>query len=300
MREPGHATGVVAPPPRGRASTPTVQLRAIRSMPCPHCARAIDRDVPFCLHCGLRVIGELRSSSIPAACDGCGAARTRHDARFCGSCGASFPNENLRSEVRTAPRGVQSVREGAHLALINDSGEVMDVLQTPNEFGGGGDGVRVAPLPRCNSMFVFVHDRQPLDDGDVLLIGAQRVRFRLLDHGSHARPLHINASEAIADVAVLEQLRADDSVRDTLHLTRGRCVLIGRESGDWVFPYDATVSARHCELIPSTHAADVRGAWVLRDLGSRNGTGVAVRSPRKLRTGERLLMGGQMMRVEKS
>lgn len=295
----GHANS--HPGSRGRASTPTVQLRSIRTIPCPHCARAIDRETPFCLHCGLRVIGELGDHVAMRACEACGASPSRSDARFCGACGVDFPIEGARTEVRTAPRGTQAIAEGVHLALIDDAGDVTDVLRRPTSPAAATsrDGVRVAPLPSCSSMFVFVHERHQVEDGDVFLIGGQRIRFRLLERAKPARPSRIGGETASRDVAVLEQLRADDSVRDTLHLTRGRRVLIGRDAGDWVFPYDGTVSARHCELVPSSHANDIRGSWILRDLGSRNGTGVAVRTARRLRAGERLLVGGQMMRVER-
>ncbi|MEO7963385.1 MAG: FHA domain-containing protein [Gemmatimonadaceae bacterium] len=208
----------------------------------------------------------------------------------------SFAIESAPSEVRTLPRGSAVVGSAAHLALIDDAGEVVDVL------GGAcsdssGDTVRVAPLSRYTSMFFFVSDRYQLEDGDVFLIGSQRIRFRALRMPALPSTLRSARGAVHSDVAVLEQLRSDDTVRDTLHLTTGRRVLIGRDAGDWVFPYDPTVSARHAELVPEG-TGESRASWTLRDLGSRNGTGVAVRAPRRVRAGERLLVGGQMMRVE--
>jgi pSer/pThr/pTyr-binding forkhead associated (FHA) protein len=78
-----------------------------------------------------------------------------------------------------------------------------------------------------------------------------------------------------------------------MHLAGKRVVVIGRDTGDWLFPYDQTMSGRHAEL----RASD--GAFVIEDLGSRNGVAVAARGERLLRPGTRVLAGDQVMRVEK-
>ena len=91
---------------------------------------------------------------------------------------------------------------------------------------------------------------------------------------------------------VLMQHRADGSFRDVFHLTPGRRVLLGREEGDWVFPYDQTMSGCHAEV----RSED--SEFVLADAGSRNGVAVAVRGDRELRKGQRVLVGDQVMRVE--
>jgi hypothetical protein len=40
-----------------------------------------------------------------------------------------------------------------------------------------------------------------------------------------------------ADIAVMAQLRADGSVRDTFPLSSGCSITVGRNRGDWVFLY---------------------------------------------------------------
>jgi predicted component of type VI protein secretion system len=94
------------------------------------------------------------------------------------------------------------------------------------------------------------------------------------------------------DIARLAQLRADGSVRDVQHLSQGRAVRLGRDTGDWTFPYDQTMSGRHAEIRESA------GQFVVHDLGSRNGIAVAVRGERKLEPGQRVLAGDQVIRVE--
>ncbi len=94
------------------------------------------------------------------------------------------------------------------------------------------------------------------------------------------------------DVALVAQLRGDRSVRDIHYLAAGQKMVLGRDTGDWTFPYDQTMSGRHAEL------EDQDGALVIRDLGSRNGIAVAVRGERRLEPGQRLLVGDQVLCVE--
>ena len=93
-------------------------------------------------------------------------------------------------------------------------------------------------------------------------------------------------------MAVIAQLRSDGSVRDSLHLSPGRNVLIGREHGDWVFPYDQTMSGKHAEV----RSEDLE--FIVMDDGSRNGVAVAVRGEKPVKAGQKLLMGDQTLRVE--
>ena len=67
---------------------------------------------------------------------------------------------------------------------------------------------------------------------------------------------------------------------------------VGREQGDWTFPYDPSMSGAHTEV--RSEDAD----FVLVDVGSRNGTAVAVRGECTLKNGSRFLVGDKMLRVE--
>ena len=71
-----------------------------------------------------------------------------------------------------------------------------------------------------------------------------------------------------------------------------RVVLLGRESGDWVFPYDQTMSGRHAEV----RSQD--SEFFVHDAGSRNGVALGVRGERILKQGQRVLVGDQVLRVE--
>ena len=77
-----------------------------------------------------------------------------------------------------------------------------------------------------------------------------------------------------------------------MYLSPGRSVKIGRESGDWIFPYDKTMSGKHAEI----RSEDLE--FIVLDDGSRNGVAVAVRGERTVKAGQRILIGDQTLRVE--
>jgi pSer/pThr/pTyr-binding forkhead associated (FHA) protein len=171
----------------------------------------------------------------------------------------------------------------------------MSPLHARVELRGGQLWLR--DLGSRNGTWMFVDQPTRLSDGDLLLVGSQILRFRRLGYpGPH--PPEADSTRRLgslvpaADVAVIEQLRSDGSVRDTLHLSPGRSVLIGRETGDWLFPYDQTMSGRHAEV----RSED--SEYYIHDAGSRNGVAMSVRGERALRRGQRLLLGNEILRVE--
>ena len=76
------------------------------------------------------------------------------------------------------------------------------------------------------------------------------------------------------------------------HLSPGRPIIIGRESGDWIFPYDATMSGRHAEV--RTEDSE----FFVHDANSRNGVAMSVRGERELKKGQHMLVGDQILRLE--
>jgi len=144
---------------------------------------------------------------------------------------------------------------------------------------------------------VFLEAPHRLADGDLLLIGAQVIRFRRLGYpGPH--PPDADATHRMgsltpsADIASLTQLRSDGSVRDVVQLSPGRDIRVGRERGEWLFPYDPSMSAEHA-LIRSEDAD-----FVVVDGGSRNGIALAARGDIPLQHNSRILVGDKLLRIE--
>jgi len=159
------------------------------------------------------------------------------------------------------------------------------------------DRLVVRDLGSRNGTWVYLSEPHRLADGDLLLIGSQVIRFRRLGYpGPHAPDAdatkRMGSLIPSADIASLTQLRSDGSARDVLQLSPGRDVQIGRERGDWTFPYDPSMSAVHATV--RSEDAD----FVVIDANSRNGVALAARGDVALRHESRVLVGDKLLRVE--
>lgn len=325
----GTPVEVPATQPRLHSPTPTGGGRLTKTMPCPHCARAVDRSALFCPHCGLR-IAEAAGQETCARCGVLSPARNEvGTVHFCGNCGAPFAGgtDEPQPAARTHPRPKVATGEGPvvpRLIVLDEAGKVareflLEQHETLIGRSGGdvrfdddqsvapqhaiirrdADGVRIRDLTpgAKGTTWLFIRETHVLEDADLLLLGSQVIRYRrLTPHEALATGPVERAGSRVPpnDVAVMEQLRADGRARDICYVPGGRAILIGREHGNWVFPYDPTMSARHAEVRSRPENGDV----IIRDLGSRNGVGVALRSEQALLDGDRLLLGRQLLRID--
>jgi len=157
--------------------------------------------------------------------------------------------------------------------------------------------LEVRDLGSRNGTWVFLEGPYRLTDGDLILIGSQILRFRRLGYpGPHTAEAdatkRMGSMTPSADIASLTQLRTDGSSRDVIQLSPGRDVHIGRERGDWIFPYDPSMSAQHATV--RSEDAD----FVLVDDHSRNGVAVAARGAMTLQHGSRIMVGDKLLRIE--
>lgn len=295
---------------------------------CIRCGKSVTAGLPFCAHCGTRVA----LTSEPGGCTQCGATYTKGVDLFCARCGnrvgqrvsVEMSSANLAPGAPVTTQVLGGGRFGAcpKLSLIGETGEVVQTytLDRGEAVIGRADAditfendhfmsplharlelregqLCLRDLGSRNGSWIFIDVPMKLADGDLILVGSQLLRFRRLGYpGPHPPEAdatrRMGSSVPTVDIAVLEQLRADGSVRDTFHLSPGRSVTLGREAGDWIFPYDATMSGRH---------ADIRSEdseFFVHDANSRNGVAMAVRGERTVKRGQRLLVGDQILRVE--
>lgn len=292
---------------------------------CPGCGAMIDPALPFCPNCGVRVAPAAAGGAPGSQCTSCGNPVKLDVDKFCAKCGARV-HTATGAPPKTKGTAVFSAKgTGAappRLAVIDEAGTIkqtftldhdeMTVGRIDGDFRFPADpylspmhaqfsfrdgALYVRDLGSRNGTWVFIDAPYRLQDGDTMLVGSQIIRFRRLGYpGPHPpeadQTRRLGSLTPNADVAMLAQLRADGSARDTFHLSPGRSIKIGREQGDWVFPFDQTMSGRH---------AEVRGEdleFIVIDDGSRNGIAVSVRGERPVKQGQKLLMGDQTMRVE--
>jgi len=267
---------------------------------CVQCGASFLQGVDlFCARCGNRVgqrvsveivrAGEASAPAGGSATQGMLASRREAQPRL-----ALLDDEGSISRAYILERGEAIVGRG-DADIRFESDPYMSPLHARVDQRAGQLWLR--DLGSRNGTWLFIEQPTRLTDGDLVLIGSQILRFRRLGYpGPH--PPEADSTRRLgslvpaADVAVLEQLRADSSVRDTMHLSPGRSVLLGRETGDWLFPYDQTMSGKHAEV----RSED--SEYYIHDAGSRNGVAMAVRGERALRKGQRILIGNEILRVE--
>lgn len=143
---------------------------------------------------------------------------------------------------------------------------------------------------------IAAHAPAPLASGDFLLVGAQVLRFELLEGtvlpGAVEGDTNVFGSPAKARLGRLVEVTCDGVARST-YVIGTESVMIGRESADLVFSDDPHLSRRHAEVrIAGGHAEVV-------DLGSSNGTYVRVRGRAVLESGAQVRVGQQRIRVER-
>ena len=287
-----------------------------QSLACPFCGGRASAVRPFCPQCGRR----LSAPGSGATCSRCGST-VGTATRFCATCGA--PVGDASSVHRVSP-GAATAGGSITLVLLDDAGAAAqrferagrdttigrqdgdirfpdDVFLSPlhAKISWEQNTLVVRDLGSRNGTWVFLEEPHRLLDGDLVLIGSQVIRFRRLGYpGPH--PPDADATRRMgslipsADIASLTQLRSDGSARDVIQLSPGRDVMIGREQGDWIFPYDPSMSARHA--VVRSEDAD----FVVVDADSRNGVALAARGDIPLRHNSRVLVGDKVLRVELS
>jgi pSer/pThr/pTyr-binding forkhead associated (FHA) protein len=300
-------------------TTPATGGRAGEApLKCPSCAATVTPDLPFCGQCGAR----LTPSRASHACNRCGRANEQ-GFKFCPACGASYGGTGPQAAVSPAVgQPVSSSGASPKLALLDRSGEITQRFELVNAVTTVGrqgadinfsdddylsplhaqflylDGIlSVRDLGSKNGTWLYLDEPHRLSDGDMILVGSQVLRYRRLGYPGPRPPeqdqtRRLGSYTPSADIANLGQIRSDGSVRDVITLSPGRTVRIGREQGDWQFPYDSSMSSQHAVI--RSEDAD----FVLVDTGSRNGVAVAVRGERRVPPNGRLLIGDQMIRAE--
>ena len=161
----------------------------------------------------------------------------------------------------------------------------------------GTGGARIVPVDTLNGVFRRLRQDTKLEDGAVMLIGRQLLRFNLL-RLSESKPgqltqhgVSLFGSPMRETWGRISQMLPSGGIRDVRHLF-GSEMVIGREDGELVFREDEFLSRRHAALRWQNKQC------VLCDLGSSNGTFLRISEPANLSEGDFLRIGDQMFRYK--
>ncbi len=304
--------GPSVPDTRTPVASPIPGTGKVDSLVCPSCGARTDAQRPFCPQCG-------RALAAPGSGPSCARCGSPHIGapKFCATCGTSLIDlaAHRRISMGTAGGPIKLVliddagaplqqfeRTGRDTTIGRQDGDIRfpeDVFLSPlhAKISWEQNELVVRDLGSRNGTWVFLEAPHRLLDGDLLLIGSQVIRFRRLGYPG-PNPPDADATRRMgslipsADIASLTQLRSDGSARDVLQLSPGRDVLIGREQGDWIFPYDPSMSAKHA--VVRSEDAD----FVVLDAASRNGVALAARGDIPIRHNSRVLVGDKLLRIE--
>jgi pSer/pThr/pTyr-binding forkhead associated (FHA) protein len=154
-------------------------------------------------------------------------------------------------------------------------------------------------LGSVNGVYVRVRRAEKLEHGDLVLVGLEVLRFEVVSEAERTlgpaleRGTQVFGSPASTRHARLCQRTIEGVTRDVHSLYRDETV-IGRESGDIVFTSDPFMSRQHAAIARDPY----EGTFTLRDLGSSNGTYLAIRSEVTLQNGDHLRIGQHLFRLE--
>jgi pSer/pThr/pTyr-binding forkhead associated (FHA) protein len=158
-----------------------------------------------------------------------------------------------------------------------------------------GTDVLIKDEGSLNGVYVKLkaNEPQPLDYDDVFRIGQEIIRFEeLKGQGLSADGVQRFGSPAKGYIGRLALVIGRDTTGNAFPIPE-RGLHCGRERGDVLFSEDGYVSGLHCHV-----GSGPDGRVYLTDVGSSNGTFLRISTERRVQSGEILLMGQQLFRVD--
>lgn len=156
------------------------------------------------------------------------------------------------------------------------------------------EGMIINDLGSLNGVFLRLHGKTDLQDGDQFRIGQELIRYNDLPEPEPLPDGTERMGSPNPGYWGRLSLLADPARAVSAWAIEGDGILIGRESGDITFPEDGYVSGRHGRVF-----GDDEGVY-LEDLNSSNGTYVRVRSGQVVGFGTTILIGQQLFRIDQA
>jgi pSer/pThr/pTyr-binding forkhead associated (FHA) protein/ribosomal protein L40E len=251
-------------------------------------------------------------------------------ALFCQFCGASFENSSPPALPRRAPEAPNSPSGSADppkaelvvIAQDGSPGRRYPVASSDMVIGSSehatvslrrdpyvcpeharvvfrNGGFFVEDIAPANGVYVRIGGAVPLKSGDLLLLGLAVLCFEIMDEGERHLSAAIQAGVRLFGTppspryARLSLKSVEGVGRDVYYLSRAETVL-GREVGDIVFTDDPFMSRRHAAIRRDPNS----NQFTLRDLGSSNGTFIAIRGRHAVAHGDHIRVGQHLFRLD--
>lgn len=268
------------------AAQPPAPAAAADSRSCPACGNAVPVDFKFCGSCGHQMDGAPASGetsgAVPAA--------------------ASVPagDAGQGALVLINPDGSEGQAhrfEGAEAMVGRESGSLFaaDSYLSPQHasFSFRAGACVVRDEGSLNGVYYKVPRDQPvpLRHGSIFRIGQEIIRFETVDGTAEVDGVTPMGSPNPGYLGRIALLVGRDTIANA-YLIPPEGMHVGRERGDVVFPDDGYVSGLHCRL----HADE--GTTYLTDVGSSNGTFMRIDDERECQSGDLILMGQQLFRLQ--
>ncbi|HMU37710.1 MAG TPA: FHA domain-containing protein [Pseudomonadota bacterium] len=283
---------------------------------CDACDTLSPLSATLCSTCGAALGSKTvpGPSPAPRSCPNCG-SEIPGQHRFCGFCGARSDGADLRPVWLAGPS------TKTRLVLVGTDGQ--DSLSFPLTDGehvaGRLEGAVMFPEDRLlsprhatfvlqagklwvrddgshNGVYIRLRAPKIVPSGTLLLIGEQLIRVEsalpdVLPYPDHEGTYFYCSPHRTARLTLVQFLTGGDV--GLIYRSRGDTVTIGRELNDVNFPEDPYISGRHAQIV-----ALEDGHFQITDLGSKNGTFEKVPKIVQLFSGDQLLLGQQLLRIE--
>lgn len=255
---------------------------------CPQCGQQNPSNNRFCAACGYNL--GAAASSIPAP----------PAAGVVAGTGAGLTNVVLTAlRADGSEAGNYRLPDAPSVTIGRDTGSIFagDSYLSPRHatFSRRGNQLFVKDEGSLNGVYVKLRPNEPwpLNYSDIFRIGQEIIRFEDLKlQGRTADGVERFGSPSKGYIGRLALVIGRDTTGNAFPVPE-RGVHCGRERGDILFSEDGYVSGLHCRIAKSQD-----GRVYLTDVGSSNGTFIRLGSEQKMTSGDILLMGQQLFRVD--